>query len=600
MSSSVRQMIGLPSSGRSSTPKSGPSRSSSSKGGKRELMNLSSSWSNPSISTLAPAVRPVYKKRRATNISWKSLSIKSSARSDDLKLKHWVKIHKVPDYRFAKFNKSVRMLHYSDDEYKKYLLDGSWTRRQTDLLMDMCVQLDLRFLVIADRFNEVMREEKAEELKNSAAAALRSAVAAAASDSQQTNIPSEEQNSHNNDQRRKKRKYNVSFSFQEFDPSASNSVSDSGMEVEMGGGQSGDVGSLKRVKQEEEDSSIAASGMDIEPSAGSASSAPVTGSVVQKPETGAAATSASAPTSTPSTTQPSTSPEAVALANTAQQPPARVWPLPRRYPGEKTVEELKGRFYFIQRTLLKTRNSSDPELKHHKMFKNMYDMRHEEERKDQLAKIFKRSKHEEREMAAYVLENRRLVQHLKKLKKTTKVTAKKEAKSLKNAKKKQLPLAAGVEAASKSASSPAGASSVTDGAAAAVAEPVSSGFKPSGKLADIPESCLPKDLVKDRLTGCYLRSTSIKSNIQVTGRLAKQLDAHLHELGYKEKSAPLQIPSKKNVEAFDALRISLVTYINLSKHVSKKAQDRDQLRSSYKPRKKKKNLKDKKLKKKKK
>lgn len=35
--------------------------------------------------------------------------------TDDLQLKHWVKITGVPDYRYAKFNKQVKMLNYTDE-----------------------------------------------------------------------------------------------------------------------------------------------------------------------------------------------------------------------------------------------------------------------------------------------------------------------------------------------------------------------------------------------------------------------------------------------------------------------------------------------------
>lgn len=44
------------------------------------------------------------------------------------------------------------MLRYDDKEYKQLLTDPNWTRAETDLLMDLCDQFDLRFIVIHDRF----------------------------------------------------------------------------------------------------------------------------------------------------------------------------------------------------------------------------------------------------------------------------------------------------------------------------------------------------------------------------------------------------------------------------------------------------------------
>eukprot|EP00954_Amorphochlora_amoebiformis_P014601 1141723-Amorphochlora_amoeboformis.AAC.1 len=75
---------------------------------------------------------------------------------DDLEIFHWVKIHNVPDYRFAKWNKSLKMLQYTDAEYEKHLRDPKWSKAETDRLFSLCKQFDLRFLVIHDRFNPII------------------------------------------------------------------------------------------------------------------------------------------------------------------------------------------------------------------------------------------------------------------------------------------------------------------------------------------------------------------------------------------------------------------------------------------------------------
>ncbi|KAL5983409.1 hypothetical protein ACLOJK_017494 [Asimina triloba] len=56
------------------------------------------------------------------------------------------------DYSFAKYNKSVDVLKYTDEEYEKYLTDPnitlqkSWTKEETDQLFDLCQRFDLRFI----------------------------------------------------------------------------------------------------------------------------------------------------------------------------------------------------------------------------------------------------------------------------------------------------------------------------------------------------------------------------------------------------------------------------------------------------------------------
>ena len=73
--------------------------------------------------------------------------------TDDLVPKHWVKITGVPDYRYAKFNKQVKMLQYTDEEYAQHFsTDETWTRQDTDHLFDLCRQFDLRFALVADRW----------------------------------------------------------------------------------------------------------------------------------------------------------------------------------------------------------------------------------------------------------------------------------------------------------------------------------------------------------------------------------------------------------------------------------------------------------------
>lgn len=111
------------------------------------------------------------------------------------------------DYAFAKYNKKVDMLQYNDEEYELYCSsDPSWraaartapvflppthpssppphtsphsltlvtvrpplsiprTRAETDYLFDLCLRLDLRFIVIADRYEWPNVTRTVEDLK---------------------------------------------------------------------------------------------------------------------------------------------------------------------------------------------------------------------------------------------------------------------------------------------------------------------------------------------------------------------------------------------------------------------------------------------------
>ncbi|XP_010679469.1 SWR1-complex protein 4 isoform X2 [Beta vulgaris subsp. vulgaris] len=110
------------------------------------------------VAPLMPAIdASQLKKRPPTDekVTWQWLSFTNSARKDNLELYHWVRVvNGVPptgDYPFAKYNKSVEVIKYTDEEYEKYLTDP-WTKEETDTLFDFCERFDLRFILIADRF----------------------------------------------------------------------------------------------------------------------------------------------------------------------------------------------------------------------------------------------------------------------------------------------------------------------------------------------------------------------------------------------------------------------------------------------------------------
>ncbi|KAJ9187905.1 hypothetical protein P3X46_003317 [Hevea brasiliensis] len=122
------------------------------------------------LAPLMPSIDTSQLKRRPPSdekITWQWLPFTNSARKDNLQLYHWVRVvNGVPptgDYSFAKYNKSVDIVRYTDEEYEKYLTDPTWTKEETDQLFDLCERFDLRFIIIADRFSS---SRTVEELKD--------------------------------------------------------------------------------------------------------------------------------------------------------------------------------------------------------------------------------------------------------------------------------------------------------------------------------------------------------------------------------------------------------------------------------------------------
>lgn len=58
------------------------------------------------------------------------------------------------EYAFAKYNVKARLpRRYTDEEYNRYLKKEDWSRHETDYLMDLVSEYDLRWVLIADRYD---------------------------------------------------------------------------------------------------------------------------------------------------------------------------------------------------------------------------------------------------------------------------------------------------------------------------------------------------------------------------------------------------------------------------------------------------------------
>jgi DNA methyltransferase 1-associated protein 1 len=181
----AKDILGLPKTPLSLTQekKSRPQKDSQRKpdGISREVYALTGG-----VAPLMPSLDIAQLKRRIQSenekITWQWLPFSNSARNDNLQLYHWVRVvNGIPptgDYSFAKYNKSIEVIKYTDEEYEKHLTDPMWTKEDTDQLFQLCERFDLRFVVIADRFPA---SRTVEDLKNRYYSASRAIITARAS-----------------------------------------------------------------------------------------------------------------------------------------------------------------------------------------------------------------------------------------------------------------------------------------------------------------------------------------------------------------------------------------------------------------------------------
>ncbi|KAK2615790.1 hypothetical protein N8I77_002517 [Diaporthe amygdali] len=184
-SNDVRDVLNLPSDDLTPRPSkkqkiAGPRHNL--KGLAREVQNLGGD--NPIA--IVPEVS-LYKKRRFANrkpaAKWELKQFRNSARADQtLVLRHWKrktelgqpsdstdgeppegenngngqegdrKEEAIEDSAFAKFNVKVQIPEYNDEQYSAKLQSDDWTKHETDYLMDLVRDYDLRWPVIWDRY----------------------------------------------------------------------------------------------------------------------------------------------------------------------------------------------------------------------------------------------------------------------------------------------------------------------------------------------------------------------------------------------------------------------------------------------------------------
>lgn len=87
---------------------------------------------------------------------WEWTPFVNPARKDQAAFHHWRRVSDEPkDYPFAKFNKQLNIPQYTVAEYNTHLKSNNpkWSKLQTDHLFELANRFDLRFVIMADRWD---------------------------------------------------------------------------------------------------------------------------------------------------------------------------------------------------------------------------------------------------------------------------------------------------------------------------------------------------------------------------------------------------------------------------------------------------------------
>jgi DNA methyltransferase 1-associated protein 1 len=154
------------------------------KGMQREARALQGDSVPPVTLTEAPRYKEKPNLPRLPARHWEQRPFVPGARDDELTLKHWKRANIGPPPRpftqangddvdmdddtidsatqnghyfpevvhFEKYNVKVNVPTYTAEQYEEKLKDEDWTKEETDFLMDLCRNFDLRWIVIADRY----------------------------------------------------------------------------------------------------------------------------------------------------------------------------------------------------------------------------------------------------------------------------------------------------------------------------------------------------------------------------------------------------------------------------------------------------------------
>lgn len=99
---------------------------------------------------------------------WEWAPFTNPARKDSAVFHHWRRVSDEPkEYPFAKFNKQLQIPTYTINEYNTHLRTNptKWNKQQTDHLFDLAKRFDVRFVIMADRWDKEHGTKTVEDLK---------------------------------------------------------------------------------------------------------------------------------------------------------------------------------------------------------------------------------------------------------------------------------------------------------------------------------------------------------------------------------------------------------------------------------------------------
>lgn len=539
--------------------------------------------------------------------SWKWVPIRNSKRrpltkrlQDDLQVFHWKGEQGLPpeaDYRFSAFSgQRLRILEYTDEEYETHLRDPDWTREQTDRLLRLCREYDLRFIVIHDRYNPTPPPSPPEP------------AAAAPKDTQ---TPSSSAPAASGEASGPRAGPRGSAEAAAATAAATTERSGNAMDVD-GDVTVGDPTGAPAVASPSVDNGGGSETTPVAQNAGTnGASAPGQATSSSAPPATAAVAAAMEEVKTTSTDAKNDSLQTSAAPPPAQTPPKQPAsgssgaPAPDSktpdMPEAKSVEELKDRFYSVQRTLLRVRNGNDRRmLKEHPMFRNEFDLEYESYRRKQLDLLLRRTADQEFNMATKTLEAYKLNQRIKQIKRVlgertghssrrgTSGSSSSRWQKRNHVPKHRLPqpLTPRVAPIATATSSSSRQKSSSKPKKSRGVDKLINLEPAEIKLAEIPASVLAKEatVYAPRKPGVYLQSTNKQRPTILRGRMPKQLEHELtSKLGLsgqkKDISKQFSVPTEKVMRKLSALKLDIVSLLNMRQHIAKKEQERNQLRA---------------------
>jgi len=226
-----------------------------------------------------------------------------------------------------------------------------------------------------------------------------------------------------------------------------------------------------------------------------------------------------------------------------------------RFPNpNKTIEDLKERYYKMMKKLVEINALPEEDVSKHPLVKFNFNKAHEEQRKQQFEKLYNRTKEQIEEEKMLIQEYKRIEQQL-----------------MRHQKQKKRVLQLSDTALNATPGTPVAAPEERRGRGRRkiVAMPVKDEEyveEPLSPQAAPETPTVIKGVRKEKATGAYMRSNNILTPLQVSNKMMKRIDEFLIEVGIGLRPMPTATICK----VFNEIRQDIVALLDLQKHLSQK------------------------------